>query len=596
MSQFKEVFFAKHKVPEFKETVGRASWVMNGVDDKYPNYLLDLFNRSSVHNALCMGKVNYIIGNGLETDIPQLQPFLDSVNLKESANELLYKVTMDEVVFGGYFLQVVWNVNNKIGAIYHIDYSWCRVSENGKLVYVSDKFASDKRVRENDPSIKVYPAFNPSQKEGSQILFVKSYRPNLKHYALPDYLGANAAIETNIEIANYHLNNIKNGFSGGFIINFKNGQPTNEEKDAIYRDIENQHTGSDAAGRFVLIFSEGPSDAPDIIPIAQNDMDKMFEQLRKDTTEEIFIGHRITSPLLFGVKTEGQLSGSSELDIAFEIFKNTVIQPKQKGLEDTFNWLAFYATGVKADFDIQVPKPVEDVVSIKDILQDLTQDERRALKGYDPIQTTQEFSRHKKDKPKDKYDFEVFNKYGKVIDLTGYESKPIDFIGEYPVHYAFANLSSLEKKILGIITEQPNINVTEIAGATGLELDEAKEVLKRLSKQDYLWVNKADNVKITKAGETIVNNLDLPAFEIVFKYEKRPDVSGPAILPNGRTRDFCELMIKENKVYTRQEIDKISDTLGYNVWKFRGGWYTQPDGEHVPYCRHFWNQYLVAKK
>ena len=111
-----------------------------------------------------------------------------------------------------------------------------------------------------------------------------------------------------------------------------------------------------------------------------------------------------------------------------------------------------------------------------------------------------------------------------------------------------------------------------------------------------LWVNKSESVKTTSKGESVVDNMDLPEFEIVYKYEKRPDAAGAAILPNGRTRDFCEQMIRAGKVFTRDEIDTISKRVGYNVWKFRGGWMTQPDGDHTPYCRHYWNQYLVKKK
>ena len=600
MADFKTIYFGKHKVPDFVEKKGKGAWVFNGVDDKYPNYLIDLFNRSSVHNALVLGKASYIYGNGFETDNITTKSFIDNANAYETLNEVAKKAMIDEELFGGYYLECIWsNDGSRLASVSHLQYAHVRVSADEKVFYHSPLFAEKKKVSPTD--VNEIPAFDINNKVGKQILFIKNYRPDVRVYSLPDSVSANAAIETNIEIANYHLNNIKNGFSGGFIINFKNGKPTEEEQDRIYSDIEEQHTGSDAAGRFVLFFNDGPTDAPDIIPISQNDMDKMFEQLRKDTNEEIFIGHRIVSPALFGIKTEGQLGGTQELLTAFEIFKSTVIREKQLAFEDVFSNLAYLATGVKDELKLNAIPPVQEQIPFTEIIKVMTRSEIREKAGLPPEtvdpDSTQTFSRHRKDKQKDLEDFEVFNKFGRVVkDEELINSRQIDYIDDMPVVYQFDTLTEIEKKVLGITANKPNIKVNEVAGALGVDVSQAKEILKGLSKKDLLWVNKSESIKTTSKGDSVVDNMDLPEFEIVYKYEKRPDAEGSAILPNGRTRDFCEQMIRANKVFTRDEIDKISKRVGYNVWKFRGGWMTQPDGEHTPYCRHYWNQYLVKKK
>lgn len=600
---FKTVYFAKHKVPEFVEKKGKGNWVLNGVDDKYPNYLIDLFNRSSVHNALVLGKASYIYGNGFETENTTIDSWASKANDYETLNEVAKKAMIDEELFGGYYLECNWaRDGSQLASIAHLQYAHVRVSADEKTFYHSPLFAEKKKVSPADESITEIPAFDINNKVGKQVLFIKNYRPDVRTYSLPDSVSANAAIETNIEIANYHLNNIKNGFSGGFIINFKNGKPTPEEQDQIYRDIEDQHTGTEAAGRFVLFFNDGPTDAPDIIPISQNDMDKMFEQLRKDTNEEIFIGHRIVSPALFGIKTEGQLGSTQELLTAFEIFKSTVIREKQLAFEDVFSNLAYLATGVKDELTLNAIAPVQEQIPFNEVIKVMTRAEIREKAGLppeiiEPQTPEQTFSRHRKDKQKDLEDFEVFNQFGRVIkDEELVNSRSIDYVDDMPVVYQFDTLTDVEKKVLGITANKPNIKVTEVAGALGLDVKEAKEILKGLSKKDLLWVNKSESVKTTSKGESVVDNMDLPEFEIVYKYEKRPDAAGAPILPNGRTRDFCEQMIRAGKVFTRDEIDTISKRVGYNVWKFRGGWMTQPDGDHTPYCRHYWNQYLVKKK
>lgn len=664
MPQFKTLHLSQHKVPEFVEKPMNKGWVLNGEEDKYPLYLLELFNRSSVHNALVLGKASYIYGKGLETDNPTVQAFIDKANPTETLNEVFKKCAIDGELYGSYYLNIVWSNGGSIAEIYHVAYESMRSDEENEVFFYSKKFTGEKKVSANDKSIEVFPAFSLENRTGSQVLYIKNYRPGIKTYSLPDYIGANAAIETNVEINNYHLNNIKNGFSGGYLINFKNGEPTAEEQKAIYKKIEEQHTGSDSAGRIVLIFSEGPSDAPDIVPLTPADLDKMFEQLRKDTNEEIFIGHRVVSPMLFGIKTEGQLGGVTELKTSFEIFKSTVIQEKQAKFKEVFGTLIEIATKQQDAITLEAIPPVNEDVSLDKLLPDLTQDERRELAGYEPLpsdgQTAEKslaevigvggvqslqavladpamlpdakvqflivvfaineedakrlvygdagqpvdpaapavFSRHKKDKQKDKDEFNVFNEFGRVVpeeELAAYARRDLDFVDEKPVLYMFDTLTAIEKKAISIARDNPNIEIGELAEALEIDADEAAELLKGLSKKELIWTKKG-KVSITKKGDTIADNTDLPEYDVVYRYEKSPDAQGPAILPNGRTRDFCELMIRANKVYTRQEIDAIGDRLGYNVWKFRGGWYHNAEGENTPYCRHVWVQYVIKKK
>jgi hypothetical protein len=608
--QYKTLHLAQHKVPEFIEKPMSKGWVMNGENDRYPMYLLELFNRSSVHNALVLGKSSYIYGKGFEVEDPKAKIFVDKANRYESLNKVLKKCTIDEEIFGGYYLQCIWNnEGTSIAEVYHLPYAKMRSNDDNSIFFYSPKFKGpeNKKVGPFDKSVKDFPCLDLSDRTGSQVLFVKNYRPDVEAYSLPDYIGANAAIETNIEINNYHLNNIKNGFSGGYLINFKNGNPTPEEQKAIYKKIEEQHTGSDAAGRIVLIFSEGPSDSPDIVPLTPNDLDKMFEQLRKDTNEEIFIGHRVVSPMLFGIKTEGQLGGVTELKTSFEIFKTTVIQEKQESLLEVFNELVKLATGVEDSLELKAIPPVKEELSIKDILNDLTVDERRELVGFGPKPEEVTpvspadpamFSRHKKDKQKDKDEFNIFNEFGREVpeeELATYARRDLDFVDERPVLYMFDTLTAIEKKAISIARDSPNIEIGELAEALEIDADEAAELLKGLSKKELIWTKKG-KVNITKKGDTIADNTDLPEYDVVYRYEKSPDAQGPSILPGGRTRDFCELMIRANKVFTRQEIDAIGDRVGYNVWKFRGGWYHNAQGENTPYCRHVWVQYVIKKK
>lgn len=86
-------------------------------------------------------------------------------------------------------------------------------------------------------------------------------------------------------------------------------------------------------------------------------------------------------------------------------------------------------------------------------------------------------------------------------------------------------------------------------------------------------------------------------YEIRWRYDLRVGIDGPKVLPDGRTRDFCEIIIKANRYYTREDINTMSNGFGLSVFEYAGGYYHNPDtGETTPYCRHNWNMIFVERK
>jgi len=56
-------------------------------------------------------------------------------------------------------------------------------------------------------------------------------------------------------------------------------------------------------------------------------------------------------------------------------------------------------------------------------------------------------------------------------------------------------------------------------------------------------------------------------------------------------------LISANRKYTREELNTISSRVDRDVWKYRGGWYTNPDtGKSTPWCRHEWVQQIVIRQ
>lgn len=374
------IAFENHKVPEFKEVRGKDI-ILFGDNNLYPQYLIELVNRSSKHNAIITGKAAFITGQGFETsEDSALQSFINNTN-GDNLNKVLYKAAWDLELFGGFALQIDFGIlGNKIALISHIDISKLRKVKDESIILYSDNWALGSRAEKI--TYKVWDA--TAKREGTYIYYFKQYRTGIETYPIPEYIGSIAAIETDVEINNFHLNNIKQGFAAGMMVNFNNGVPNNPEKQReIERKLKAKFQGTDNAGGVVINFSDSPEKKPDILPLQPSDLDKQFEQLRKDTNQEIFTGHKITSPQLFGVDGESAFS-RNVINDAQEAFQVNYISPKQRLLEECFNYLA-KINGIVTELVIVKNKSLGIAFSEQTVVSVMTKEEIREHLGLPPL-------------------------------------------------------------------------------------------------------------------------------------------------------------------------------------------------------------------
>jgi hypothetical protein len=330
--------FAEARQPEYREKKGTYGGYMEfGYHNDYPKYLLDLYNKSAKHNAIVKGKVNYIIGNGWKSNEPDAvaEAFIKKPNQYESLADLTRKVSTDIEVFGGAYLEIVWSAaGGQLYSVGHIDYTKIRTNKDNTQFW----FKNDWQDRKEEPV--VINAFNSQLRQGRQILYMKEYRPGLETYSLPGYMGALNYIESDIEVSKHVLGNAQTGFSASKMVTFPNGEPTPDEKRNIERRFSDRFTGADGK-KLILSFVDRIDQKPIVDDLGQSDLSKEdFANVDTLIQTNIFAGHQIVSPMLFGIKTEGQLGGTTELQAAYEIFKNTYANDKQHFIESVFNELA----------------------------------------------------------------------------------------------------------------------------------------------------------------------------------------------------------------------------------------------------------------
>jgi hypothetical protein len=647
-------------LPIYKEVKGK-DYIFYGERNDYPNYLLRIYNNSAKHNAIVTGKVDYICGNGwtvkAEDEMQKAKAYgiIDKVNKKEeSLNEVTNKLVTDLTIFGGYYLQVIWTkATGEIAELYHVDYYKVRTNTDNSEFYVSNNWIKNDNVNPR-PDYETYPAFDPNNTTGSQILYFKEYRAGLNTYSLPDYRGAISYIELDISIGEYHLNTINNGMFSSKLINLNGGKVSQEEEDRIERQFQNKFSGSKNAGKFMLAFNDSKENEPSIIDLSGTELDKHFDLLNLTVQQEIFSGHKITSPMLFGIKTEGQLGGRSEMREAYQLFQNTYVNAKQRALEEVVNYL-FKFNDIIADLELKPTEPISFEFSEAIISANMTQDEIREKLGLPPIEKVETDNSQQvinalnslnptilqkvmdnldkeeiraliglKPKPVQiqipaafddhlhlecsisEYDANILSKFeGKGVSKQGFkvvESSKMTFssIDDFIKQDLFAEylLNEVQKKIITQIQRNENVTIPQIAKAVGI--DEAS-VISRINTliDDQVLVEKINRDglitrSITRSGEAAIKRLQpVTSFKVLYSYEERPNV------PEAKSgsRPLCEKLYKSDLFFTREEIQNISNQLGYSVFQLCGGWYTNPDtGRRTPFCRHEWKRNVVVEK
>jgi hypothetical protein len=381
----------EHKVPVMLENRS-GKYITYGFANEYPYYLLDNYRRSSKHNAIVNGKVNYIMGGGWQAgdDLTveqqaRFNKFFDGLSSTEDLNDITEKLVLDLEIFNGFAVCVHWNKMGTIAKMEHIPFEKIRVDKEERMFQVAEWYNDDMvQLFPKIGDVEKIPAFDPDNRIGKQLFYYRVYAAGVKSYPLPEYMGGLAWIEADVQVANFHNNNLRNNFWGGYLINFNNGIPTPEEQGDIERQIKRKFSGTDNAGRFVVTFNDDVSKAPTLEPLTPSDMDKQFEILNKAIQQEIFISHRVVNPMLFGVKTEGQLGGRQELVEAYELFKATYINDRVRKVERMINYLGSF-NGVEGMELIPV-EPITERLSEQALLTIMTPEELREKAGLPPLE------------------------------------------------------------------------------------------------------------------------------------------------------------------------------------------------------------------
>lgn len=316
----------------------RKEWVAYGEDNNYYWFLIQSYLQSATNNAAIRSISDQIYGEGIcidgkEKDSPEVKELRSFIG-----HRCLKKIILERKMLGQAAMQVIYNKSGndrKVVKVKHFPINTLRPEKmNAEGVIEAYYYHPNWAEKKRSDSLKRIPTFGNST-EKIELFIIKPYLSSYDYFCPPDYSGALPYAELENEIADYLLNETKNSFSGTKVINFNNGVPDIEQRELITRDVKSKLTGS-RGQKVIVAFNENQESATTVEDISLNDAPSHYEYLANEAMHKILVGHRITSPMLLGIKDSGKGLGNNadEIKTASQLFTSTVIAPYQDELID----------------------------------------------------------------------------------------------------------------------------------------------------------------------------------------------------------------------------------------------------------------------
>ena len=390
--------------PEISEDK-RKEWVAYGTDNNYYQYLIDLFTNSTTNNAIIGGVSSMVYGKGLDA--------LDSSSKTEEyaamrsifSNDCLRKVTLDLKLLGEASFQVTYQ-DKKVYKAEHFPRQTLRAekcNEEGQIeaYYYHPDWVN---IKPSDKPKRIA-SFGFGNGKEPEVKIAKRYISGFDYYAPVDYQGGLAYAELESEVSDYLINDVQNGFSGTKVVNFNNGIPDQDQQLSIKNDVMRKLTGS-RGEKVIIAFNNNAESKTTIDDVPLNDAPAHYEYLSTECSNKLMVAHRITSPLLLGIRTgnSGLGNNADEIKTASLLFNNVTIRPYQDLLIDCIDdILAFNGISLKLYF--KTLQPLE-FIDTDNAITDEAREEETGVKLSKEV---------------DEEAFDLLNEFGEEEDLEEWE-------------------------------------------------------------------------------------------------------------------------------------------------------------------------------
>ena len=518
-------------------------WVSIGDNNDYYQSLIDAYIDSTTNNAVINGVVNQIYGKGLDaTDSAQKPDQYAQMKSLVKPNDLR-NVCQDLKLLGEAAFQITYN-GSKISAITHFPRETLRAEKMNDKGEIKNYFYSADWSKVNrNTKLKKFPVFGSGAQ--NEIFIVKRYVTGFYYYAPADWNVSYAQLEK--EIASYLINDAMCSFSGTKIINFSNGVPDREKQLAIKNDIMQKLTGS-YGEKVIVAFNNNAESKTTIDDVSLTDAPAHYSYLSEECSRKIMLTHRVTSPLLIGLRdgNNGLGNNADEIQNASRLFNNVVIQPYQNLLIDSLDAI-LAVNGISLNLYFKTIEPLE-FMDLENVEGEEATEEQTGIKEEESTEL-------------------------EIMASKSVSNKDSDEL-----------LKDALDSLKGVKMDTEEFEIVDIR-----DLDDENESIEDWAKS---MIKLSDVVDSKEDG---FSTLDKSMYKVRYKYAKGSS-------RGGESREFCkEMMNRTNAgiVYRLEDIDKASRDMNfkaaklpmhngqkYDLFKFKGG----------VYCRHKWQQILYKIK
>lgn len=601
VEQIDIIQLAKQIIPQPTETkpLNNDVMVKYGLDNLYPNFLLNLYSKCPIHHAIIDTKASYILGGGLKRkDGSDLNI---KVNDLDSISSFVEKIVKDFLLFNSFAVETQYNqltYDKEVLSYNHVPAHTVRTNKEKTKFWYSEDWNLKRTAQWTYDGWKKN---NPDPT--SKLFWYDGYIPSINRiYVEPDYNACIESIVTDMSIRLFNRNNITSNFSPAKLITYYLGEnvPTNIQDDIKWK-LDKYFSGS--GEKFMLVFANPGQEKIKIENIDANTWDRAYEVTKASVKDDIYEGHSINAGLL-GRETAGKLGNSQELELSYEIFKANYVQSKRLQLQEALSLLFGFEVEFvdRPLFKTRVPDSTKEKV--------YTINELRAMENLPPLpdgdkllsiqsnnSTNTQVQNQQLSKVEKRLSIEDFEKvkdmgtpknnlqflcYGDEEQLSKMEIR-LDRekdIADYVLSNDIKDLTMNQLKIL--IRKDLGIDLT---------VDILRNTLAKLGDAGVLNFTEEDGkVKIIPPVEPKIPNSR--AISIMYEYDVKPGLGKPLI---DTSRDFCVKLIENDRYYTREEIQKMSAIFGYDIYKFSGGYYYNPETNiTTPSCRHHFVPVIVS--
>ena len=523
----------------------KDNYIEYGNENNYFQYLIDRFLYSSTNNAIITGTVNMIYGKGLDALDSARKPNEYAQMKSLIKGDMLKKVALERKMLGMAAIQVI-KEKGIVKKLDHFPMHTLRAERcNDKGEIEAWYYHPDWTKKKPSEKAKRIPAFGFGKGNEVELYIIRPYISGFHYYTPIDYSGALPYALLEEEIADYLINDVKNGFSGTKVINFNNGIPSDEKRDEIKRDVLNKLTGSKGE-KVIIAFNSNAESKTTVDDIPLNDAPAHYEYLSKECFEKLIVGHRVTSPMLLGIRDTGGGLGNNadEIETATLLYDNLVVKPYQlEIIEALDNILSVNDITLKLYFKTIQPLEMIDTNG----LDAETKEEETGVKmsSEKVCCSIDDFTDEEGNRMLDSLEGEDINNEWELVDKRQYS--------------------------------ESNISVEEWANS-------------KIKPKENLFQKLAG---VIKSNSNSKSYLDKDTYKVRYEYS---EIIGT---DRSKSRDFCKQMMGRTErgvVYRKEDIDQASfsgvnnefghNRQNYSLWLYAGG----------IYCHHFWNENLYRLK